>query len=404
VCIYDFFSDLKKTFFPNHEIYLVRDYDNIPSYNIDDKGNLYKDIGNPFYVFFLIDKNFENINNSVFFLKCFVLNLTFVENDEEYNILCTDGFSIIEFGSHNRKLAVDILKNINVNYDFYVNTFDEVPSFEIVMRRNNGYFTRNVKLKDFNPIFNLSTHYNGGDDFLKWDEKYIYTTKKKREGISIFHGPAGTGKTSYIKKLSYELKNTHKFFLMPAQMIVQLHEPGLLQNFIMDNIVPMIEDGWKVVLVLEDAEEVLKSRDKYTNPYISTILNLSDGIMGEIYNFQIICTMNSNIEDIDSALLRPNRLISCKKFDYLNEKEAINLYKDISGRQIDKIDFNLIIDESNIENESYKKDIKRMREGKYTVGEIYKLVESSDPNMLNGYIDSNTQQKSSTIGFNMLNN
>lgn len=400
ICAYDFISDLKTTLLPNYDIYLVRDFDNVLSYNIDDEGQLYKEFETPYYSFILIKKEFGSKNNSIFFLKFFISNLTFVEKDKEYNILCTDGFSFVEFDNHNRKLAFEVLEKINKDYNFYVNTFDEVASFEMVMRRGDNYFTRDIKLKDFKPVFNLSTHYNGGESFLEWHEKYVYTSKKKKEGISIFHGPAGTGKTSYIKRLSYELKTTHKFFLMPAQMIVQLHEPGVLQNFIMENIVPMIEDGWKVVLVLEDAEEMLKSREEFNNPYISTILNLSDGIMGEIYNFQIICTMNSKIEDIDSALLRPNRLIACKKFDYLNEQEAINLYKDISGKEIKKIDCNLIIDEANVENESYKKDVKRMKDGKFTVGEIYKLVESSDPNMLNGYIDGNTQQQTSSIGFN----
>jgi hypothetical protein len=395
ICAYEF-VDYLKTLFDEYDIYLMRNYNHVTDFNLDSK-DTYKQIDGYVNVCFLmVDKN--SIDR-IFGLEINVKEAKFIEGEKEYNILCFDYVTIVNLTNVSKTHLLEKFQKVRDEFDFYENSIKLAATFDIVVKKGENYFNKNIKLKDFKPNFNISTHYNGGESFLEWHEKFIYTSKVKKKGISIFHGPAGTGKTSYIKKLSYDLRTTHKFILIPAQMIIELCSPGVFQNFIMDNIIPIIDDGWKVAIVLEDAEEVLKCRTKHHNPYVSTILNLSDGIMGELYNFQLICTMNSSIGDIDAALLRPNRLISCKMFDYLNESEAIKLYKEISGKDIDKIDNNLLIDKDMLENDSYKRDAKRIEEGKYTVGEVYKLIESTDSKILNGFIDGKKNEKN-TIGFN----
>ena len=55
---------------------------------------------------------------------------------------------------------------------------------------------------------------------------------------------------------------------------------------------------------------------------ISNILNLTDGILGDCLNIQIIATFNMARERIDSALLRKGRLVAEHKFDKLSIEES----------------------------------------------------------------------------------
>jgi ATP-dependent 26S proteasome regulatory subunit len=44
------------------------------------------------------------------------------------------------------------------------------------------------------------------------------------------------------------------------------------------------------------------------NNHLTTLLNLSDGIIGDSFNFKFICTFNANITKIDKAILRKGRM------------------------------------------------------------------------------------------------
>ena len=50
---------------------------------------------------------------------------------------------------------------------------------------------------------------------------------------------------------------------------------------------------------------------------VSNILNITDGILSDILNIQIVATFNMDKAKIDSALLRKGRLIAEHKFDAL---------------------------------------------------------------------------------------
>jgi len=49
---------------------------------------------------------------------------------------------------------------------------------------------------------------------------------------------------------------------------------------------------------------------------VSVLLNLTDGIMGDVFNISIIATYNSDRRGLDKALLRKGRL----KYEYCFEK------------------------------------------------------------------------------------
>jgi hypothetical protein len=76
---------------------------------------------------------------------------------------------------------------------------------------------------------------------------------------------------------------------------------------------------------MEDAESVLMPRKVDTGFSVSAMLNLADGLLGEGLNLQFICTVNCEIAELDSAIVRPGRLRTARDFRLLTHSEAIEL-------------------------------------------------------------------------------
>jgi ATP-dependent 26S proteasome regulatory subunit len=49
---------------------------------------------------------------------------------------------------------------------------------------------------------------------------------------------------------------------------------------------------------------------------------MTDGLLNDMLNLQIICTFNVKVSKLDKALLRPGRLLARKEFKALPEFEA----------------------------------------------------------------------------------
>ncbi|MGM1057238.1 MAG: AAA family ATPase [Bacteroidota bacterium] len=79
------------------------------------------------------------------------------------------------------------------------------------------------------------------------------------------------------------------------------------------------------VLVIEDAEELIVSRDSHRNSNLAMILNITDGILGESLGIQIIATFNTDVQNIDPALKRKGRLKSAYEFRALAPEKANHL-------------------------------------------------------------------------------
>ena len=170
----------------------------------------------------------------------------------------------------------------------------------------------------------VDKHYN--DDFKDIDAKIKtwcgdFKTINKR--LVMLEGVAGTGKTNYIKHLLSVNPEIRKIYI-PPYYIEAIADPGFFG---------FIKKYKNSVLILEDSEKVLVSRDiDAGNSGISVLLNLTDGILASVLNFKIICTFNTNDKEIDSALKRKGRLFTRYHFGKLSEDKTQALYHDLYGR------------------------------------------------------------------------
>jgi len=165
------------------------------------------------------------------------------------------------------------------------------------------------------PKINLELNY--GQSFQNVYEKIVNKLSNNNKGLYMFHGPPGTGKSSFIKYLTSVIDK--EFIFIPATF---------LEKFISDpDLFSILIRRKKCILILEDAEKILISRDDQENQFISTLLNISDGILSDILEASIILTFNCEHTKIDKALRRKGRTMIDYKFDKLKVEESKKMAK-----------------------------------------------------------------------------
>jgi ATP-dependent 26S proteasome regulatory subunit len=120
------------------------------------------------------------------------------------------------------------------------------------------------------------------------------------------------------------------------------------------SIIPFLMDHKNSILIIEDAERVISDREGNGSPAgVSNILNLTDGILGDCLNIQVIATFNMKREKIDQALLRKGRLIAEHKFEKLSVNDTNKLLKHLEKNQ--EVEEGMVLaDIYNIDTEVYK--------------------------------------------------
>ena len=68
-------------------------------------------------------------------------------------------------------------------------------------------------------------------------------------------------------------------------------------------------------------------REREGNSPVSALLNISDGLLSDCLNIQIICSFNTDLSKVDSALMRKGRLIAKYEFKELEVDKAAKLSK-----------------------------------------------------------------------------
>ncbi len=169
---------------------------------------------------------------------------------------------------------------------------------------------------------------NYGRKFVDIHEEIISALNNKLSGLYLFYGDPGTGKSSYIKYLLNSV-TTRKIVYVPINLIDSLISPDFL---------PLLISNRNLILVIEDAEKALLSREENTgnSSIVSAILNLTDSFIGNALNVSIIATFNTKKDNIDKALLRKGRLKLSHEFKKLEIAEAQKLIDSLNFEHVVK--------------------------------------------------------------------
>jgi hypothetical protein len=214
----------------------------------------------------------------------------------------------------------------------------------LVIQTQRGYETQTFEL----PKGKLDVELNYGKGFKPIHEKIIgQLNSQNSKGLVLLHGTPGTGKTHYLKYLASKIKDKRVLFI-----------PPYLADFITSpQMTPFLIENANSVLFIEDAENVITDRTSNGSTGVSNILNLTDGILSDILNIQIVATFNMDKKKIDSALLRKGRLIAEHKFDALPLDDTKRLLKHL-GKDVDVTDGMTLTEIYNIDETEYKTEEK----------------------------------------------
>mgnify|MGYP001306862418 CR=1 FL=1 len=198
----------------------------------------------------------------------------------------------------------------------YTRQREEKPEIQLIVSGMDGLELNTFEIEKNN--IDLVANYN--DDISLFHNEFIAAVNdKNKRGIHFLYGKPGTGKTNYLRHMISQSKKNVVF--IPSGMAESLSDPSFVNM--------LISSAKGQILIIEDAEKAIVSRDASHNTAVSTLLNISDGLLSDILNMQIICTFNTDIRNVDSALLRPGRLLSKYEFKDLTPAKASLLSKQL---------------------------------------------------------------------------
>jgi len=172
---------------------------------------------------------------------------------------------------------------------------------------------------------------NYEEEVLSGYDRVVKDLKSKKPAgrIAIFSGIQGGGKTHLIKGLLDEV-DTGSFVIVPANLVVELAQPSMIPAMMR---LHQQHGSQHIVFLVEDADEVLAPRMGDNMSSVSVMLNLGDGILGQILDIRLVCTTNAKHQEIDVAIKRPGRLSAMVHVRELSEEKSTEILRRLTGKE-----------------------------------------------------------------------
>lgn len=202
------------------------------------------------------------------------------------------------------------------DFEPFIDISDSSKIHLFVKNRYDEYVFEPIKMSMPDDI-NIELNY--GKKFLEVEKQIIERLSTQDKGLYMFHGVPGAGKSTFLKYLTTKVNKD--FIYIPATMIESfVNNPSTLSTLLQKK---------NSVLILEDAEKTIVKRmgDNYDSSAVTSLLNLSDGILGDILKCPLILTYNCPKQDIDEALRRKGRMQVDYEFGPLDIDDAKKLAK-----------------------------------------------------------------------------
>lgn len=151
-------------------------------------------------------------------------------------------------------------------------------------------------------------------------EKEMWDFELGEDFVKYYTNGILSHNTTLIRKLVSELSVDKTIIYVPSYFMFDIANPELIS---------FISKFRNSILLLEDAEMILSSPQEERNQAVSNILNISDGLLNDHMDMQIIATFNVSKKVLDNALLRKGRLMVDYKFKKLTANQATKLSKHI---------------------------------------------------------------------------
>lgn len=257
-------------------------------------------------------KKYESEITNCYYDKRYFNNSKKAEFDDIFYFLYED--LIVDFDTNNsivrflfRKTEVSKVEKIISGIHKFGKGKSQ-PEIMLIINSSNSISKKSLQITK--PKLSIENNYN--DDFKEVHQTILKRLSRKNDkGLILLHGKPGTGKTSYIRYLISAVKKSIIF--LPPNMASAITNPDLISILI---------NNPNSIFVIEDAENIVVDREQDGNSPVSVLLNISDGLLSDCLNIQIICSFNTDISKVDNALLRKGRLIAQYEFKELEVNKA----------------------------------------------------------------------------------
>jgi hypothetical protein len=145
--------------------------------------------------------------------------------------------------------------------------------------------------------------------------------------LALLDGDPGTGKSYLIRGIISEVEALCVY--VPATLTGTITGPDIIPVFLNER-----RKHLPIVLIMEDVDTAISTRQMDNMSRLSDLLNMSDGILGDMADIRIIATTNAKKTEIDPAVLRVGRLSQHFQFTALTDSQAISILSRLIGKEL----------------------------------------------------------------------